>query len=203
MIIRKASGFSLLEILIALVIGAILVSFSVMAFGDNKGSDLEKQATRLYALFKQAQDETLLRSIDLGVRIEKDHYLFYLFNYEDEKWLPLEGDDFFTKKEIPESLEVKLVVDGNTLFGGDEDEEVDIFEDDVDIFEDGQPKIEPPQIFILSSGEMNNFKVAIGWTDDDPRYFLISGNMIGTIEIEGPLYGDLRVEVSDDEFLSE
>ncbi|MCO7225200.1 Tfp pilus assembly protein FimT/FimU [Pleionea sp. CnH1-48] len=201
MIRRNAAGFSLIEILIALVIGALLVSFSVQVFGDKRKDELEKQSQRLYALLRQAQDESLLRSLDIGIRIDEEFYQFYL--YDGEEWLPLEGDKFFVKREFPEFLEVKLVVDGNTLFGEDDEDNVDIFEEEVDIFEGDEPKIEPPQIYILSSGEMNDFKVALGWTDDEPTYYLISGTMIGDMDIEGPLSGDLRIEVNDDALFSE
>ena len=86
-----------------------------------------------------------------------------------------------------------------TLFSEDEDD-VDIFEEDVDIFEDGdQPKVEPPQIYILSSGEMNDFHIAIGWTDEDPRYFLITGTMLGEVQLDGPMTGNLRDEVNSDD----
>lgn len=199
--VRKpaVAGFSLIEVLIALVIGALLISLATLAFGDPKKEELEKQAFRLYALIKQAQDETLLRGLDIGIRIEKQKYSFLLYDAENDKWLPITDDDFFTEKEIPESLEVKVVVDGTTLFSEDEDD-VDIFEEDVDIFEDGdQPKVEPPQIYILSSGEMNDFHIAIGWTDEDPRYFLITGTMLGEVQLDGPMTGNLRDEVNSDD----
>lgn len=201
--LKVSAGFSLLEILIALVVGATIIALSTMAFGDKRQEQLDKQALRLYALLKQAQDETLLRGIDIGIRIDKQNYRFYLYDIDNDKWLPIEDDEFFTEKEIPETLEVKLVVDGNTLFAEDE-EDVDIFEKDIDIFEDeDEPEpVEPPQIYILSSGEMNDFKVALGWTDEDPRYYLITGTMLGDITFDGPLSGNLRDEVDEGEFLN-
>ncbi|NVJ49201.1 MAG: type II secretion system minor pseudopilin GspH [Gammaproteobacteria bacterium] len=196
------SGFSLLEILIALVIAGVLVSIAVINFGDDRDSELETSAKRFYALVKQAQDETLLRGIDLGIRVEDQRYWFYLFDAENEKWLPIQDDEFFTEKEIPESLELKLVVDGSTLFAEDEDD-VEIFERDVNIFEDeDEVEIEPPQIYILSSGEMNDFKFALGWVDQEPTYYLVTGTMLGDVKIEGPMNGNLRTEVKDDEFLN-
>jgi len=195
-------GFSLIEILIALVIAGVLVSIAAINFGDNRKSDLETNAKRFYALVKQAQDETLLRGIDIGIRVEEQKYWFYLFDPENEKWLPIEDDEFFTEKEIPETLEVKLLVDGSTLFSQDEDD-VDIFEKDVNIFEEEDEKpIEPPQIFILSSGEMNDFKFAIGWVDDDPQYYVVTGTMLGEIQLSDAMSGNLREEVKEDDFLN-
>ncbi|WMS85799.1 type II secretion system minor pseudopilin GspH [Pleionea litopenaei] len=195
-------GFSLLEILIALVIAGVLVSVAALSFGDDRKSELETNAKRFYALVKQAQDETLLRGIDIGIRVEEQKYWFYLFDPENEKWLPIEDDEFFTEKEIPETLEVKLLVDGSTLFSEDEDD-VDIFEKDVNIFEEEDEKpIEPPQIFILSSGEMNDFKFAIGWVDDDPQYYLVTGTMLGEVQLSDAMSGNLREEVKEDDFLN-
>ncbi len=198
---KKIRGFSLIEILIALVVGAVLVSLTAIAFGDKRKEQLEKQSQKLYGLIKLAQDETLLRGIDLGIRIEPKRYLFYVYDAENDKWLPINDDDFFSEKEIPEDLEVKIVVDGNTLFA--EDEDVDIFEEDVNIFEEeNEVEVEPPQIYILSSGEMNDFKIALGWVDEDPRYYLITGTMLGDVTLDGPMSGDLRVEVEDDSALN-
>lgn len=200
----KNQGFSLIEILIALVVGALIISLATLSFGDKRKEELEKHSMRLYALFKQAQDETLLRGIDIGLRIEENKYWFYTYDVENEKWLPITDDEFFTEKTIPEMLEMKVVVDGSTLFS-DEEDEVDIFERDVNIFEEEEEEeeeVEPPQIYILSSGEMNDFKVALGWTGDEPRYYLISGTMLGDISMDGPLSGNLRHEVTDESVLN-
>lgn len=200
--LNNPKGFSLIEILIALVVGALIISLATLSFGDKRKEELEKQSMRLYALLKQAQDETLLRGIDIGIRVEENKYWFYTYDVENDKWLPINDDEFFTEKTIPESLEIKVVVDGSTLFAEDEDD-VDIFERDVNIFEDeDEEQIEPPQIYILSSGEMNDFKIALGWTEDEPRYYLISGTMLGDIAMEGPLSGNLRHEVTDESVIN-
>jgi general secretion pathway protein H len=198
---KRESGFSLIEILIALVVGALIISLATLSFGDKRKEELEQQSLRLYALLKQAQDETVLRGIDIGLRIEDNKYWFYTYDIENDKWLPITDDAFFTEKTIPDSLEIKVVVDGSTLFAEGEDD-IDIFERDVEIFEEEQQPIDPPQIYILSSGEMNEFKVAIGWTDEEPRYYLIAGTMLGDITMEGPLSGNLRHEVTDESVLN-
>ena len=46
---------------------------------------------------------------------------------------------------------------------------------------------------------MNDFHIAIGWTDEDPRYFLITGTMLGEIQLDGPMTGNLRDEVNSDD----
>ncbi len=193
---RLSAGFSLFELLIALVIAALLISLSALTFGDKRKDELETQSLRIYALLQQVKDETVLRGIDLGLRVEPTGYRFYSYNPQDNKWLPITDHDFFKEREIPNTLELKLVVDGNTLFAENEDD-VDIFEEDVDIFEDNEKPPEPPQIFILSSGEMNDFKIALGWTDEDPLYYVISGNQLGDIMIDGPLAGNLQIEVTE------
>ncbi len=198
--LNDTQGFSLIEILIALVIIGVMSGLAIMSFGDNKEEALEKEARKLYMLLKQSQDETLLQQFSMGLRMEEDHYVFYVYNRDEGQWALMEDSRMFSEKRIPETFEVKLIVDGNTLFGEDEEDEVDIFDEDVDIFDKKEKELEPPQIFILSSGEMNDFKIALGWTDKHPTYYLIQGNMLGDIELVGPLAGDLNIEV-DDEFL--
>ncbi|MEE4245253.1 MAG: type II secretion system minor pseudopilin GspH [Kangiellaceae bacterium] len=202
---KDYAGFSLIELMIALVVVAVIVAMASLTLTDKRQQELNIQAKRLYALLKQAQDETVLRGVDIGLRVERDKYLFYLYDTNTERWLPITDDELFTERAIPEILDIKLSVDGNSLFSTDTEEDIDIFEEDVDIFEDEEQKIEPPQIYILSSGEMSSFKIAIGWigdTNEDSRYYLLEGTLLGDISMTGPMDGDLRDEVYDDAILS-
>ncbi len=57
--------------------------------------------------------------------------------------------------------------------------------------EDEQPESLLPQIFLLSSGELNPFLLAIGNRDSNPVFYRLRGTADGNITIEGPLYADL------------
>lgn len=48
-----------------------------------------------------------------------------------------------------------------------------------------------PQIFLLSSGELNPFLLAIGNRDSNPVFYRLRGTADGNIVIEGPMYADL------------
>ena len=48
-----------------------------------------------------------------------------------------------------------------------------------------------PQVFLLSSGEVNPFVVAIGNRDDQPVFFRLRTTDYGDIKFEGPIQGDL------------
>ncbi len=56
---------------------------------------------------------------------------------------------------------------------------------------DAQPESLLPQVFLLSSGELNPFLLAIGNRDSNPVLFRLRGTADGNIAIEGPLYADL------------
>jgi general secretion pathway protein H len=53
-----------------------------------------------------------------------------------------------------------------------------------------QPESLLPQVFLLSSGELNPFVLAIGNRDSDPVFYRLRGNDDGEIKIEGPIRAD-------------
>jgi len=57
--------------------------------------------------------------------------------------------------------------------------------------EDGEPPPSLlPQVFLLSSGELNPFVLAIGNRDRDPVFYRLRANADGDIRIEGPIRAD-------------
>lgn len=57
--------------------------------------------------------------------------------------------------------------------------------------DEAEPESLLPQIFLLSSGELNPFVLAIGNRDDNPVFYRLRSNIWGDIKLEGPIQGDL------------
>ena len=52
-----------------------------------------------------------------------------------------------------------------------------------------------PQVFLLSSGEVNPFTLTIGSSEGPALFYRIRGKFDGSIKIEGPIEGDLIAEM--------
>lgn len=186
------AGFTLLEILIALAIAGIMLSVAVIAFSDNDAAKLKNKAHQLFGLMQIAQEESIIRGIEIGIRVEQDGYSFLL--YDGERWSPLQDHALLRKVELDEPIEMYVNVEGQeALLGSSAEDEVVKGDDETEQAEADETKnVEPPQIFILSSGEMNEFTVTIGLDRDDARFYRITGNYLGDINMTPAMTGHYR-----------
>ncbi|MCW8856095.1 MAG: type II secretion system minor pseudopilin GspH [Kangiella sp.] len=186
------AGFTLLEILIALAIAGIMLSVAVIAFSDNDAAKLKNKAHQLFGLIQIAQEESILRGVEIGIRVKQDGYSFLL--YDGTRWNPLQDHSLLKDVELEEPIEMYVNVEGQeALLGSPADEQVAKGDAETEQAEDEQAQtIEPPQIFILSSGEMNEFTVTIGLDRDDARFYRITGSFLGELKFEPAMEGHYR-----------
>ena len=205
---RQSSGFSLIEILVAMAVMALLVSMAVPYLGGATDKYAKKEIYRLLAAIELVRDLAIIESKEYGLTIDEKGYQFLVLNEEDEtrppKWEKIEEHPQLAAHEFPETIEFNMSIDGENIFKREEDD-VNIFEEDVDIFEEEEEeeKVEPPQIYFLSTGEQNEFILGIAPTEDyqdkeEPIFFRIKGTFTGDLEYQGPLPGVLFNDISDD-----
>ncbi|WP_046560464.1 type II secretion system minor pseudopilin GspH [Kangiella geojedonensis] len=202
-------GFTLVEILIALMIAAMMISVATIALNDNERAELKTKSRQLYGLLQVAQEESIIRGIELGVQIESDGYSFMIYN--GGKWQPLEDHRLLKAIELEEPIRIAVNLEGqDALLENEqpEDEEApsrDGGSGDSSEQEDRKSKSKTPQIYMLSSGEMNEFVVTVGLDRDEPLFYRIRGNYVGDIELSNAIEGhyshdwDKDLDDEDDE----
>jgi general secretion pathway protein H len=174
---RRSRGFTLLELLVVLVMIGIILSFAMLSIGDGgRGAQLEQEARRTHALFSLAGEEAVLRSLELGVIVQRQGYTFV--SYDGEAWLPLSGDSLLREQVLPDSMELVLHIDGLPV-------ELDI-QAGVGEEEEGPT----PQLLFFSSGERQPFELSLTYRDDPPL----------TYQVQAPLLGPLVLERLEDVF---
>jgi general secretion pathway protein H len=148
--IRQA-GFTLIEIMVVVVIVAILSSAVVPMMTKNANDILEEQADRFVALVKLAQDEAILQSRQLGLKVDEQGYSFLQRSDDGDNWFPFtEGP--FRSRTLSSGIKSALYV-----------EDVDVFLAKESLDEEGNKKVKP-QVFLLSSGEMTPFSYEFSFT---------------------------------------
>ncbi|MDD5366734.1 MAG: prepilin-type N-terminal cleavage/methylation domain-containing protein [Gallionellaceae bacterium] len=119
---RRGAGFTLLELLVALVVMAIGVSGAVLAFRPDPGRQLGQEAERLALLLEQAEDESYLGGVPLAWVAREDGYEFQRreLTVDGPGWLTVRGDDLFHPRLLPALARIQEVrADGRDLGLGD------------------------------------------------------------------------------------
>ena len=196
----KHAGFTLIEVMVVLLImglatGAVMLSYS----GESAQDLLKKQTQRLQVVFNMASDYAVLNQRQLGLRVQDDKSSYY-FMYLDEvqEWQKLELDSTFAEHQLPERFNLELLLTDlpweteESLFGsGVFDEELSVSNDGVEIGDKEDKKLDPPQIFIFSSGEITPFSITLAYepefTNELPIYFRVNGQDSTPLTTEGPL----------------
>ncbi|AOE49022.1 type II secretion system minor pseudopilin GspH [Kangiella sediminilitoris] len=196
------AGFTLLEVLIAMTIAALMISVATIAFGDNDLAKLKNKSRQFYGLLQIAQEESIIRGVEMGVRVESDGYSFMVYN--GGKWQPLQDHRLLRPIKLDEPVHTYVNVEGQESLLQNEPQEEEVTSDKRGQ-EAEQKKKEPetPQIYMLSSGESNQFVVTIGLDRDEPVFYRITGDYVGNIELSSALEGhyshDWDKDLEDDE----
>ena len=175
----RHGGFTLLELLVVLVVVGVMVSLAVLSFGV-LGSDRqsEDESKRFWMVLQQAREEAEMQVEDLGIFVSSGAYEYLRFDSRKDEWQPIEGDELFAQRELPEGLRFRLRLESREVVlkpslpqRGDKDEN----------------KRNPPHIMVLSSGDVSPFELEIEREGQPAKW-----------RVTALADNNLRVEVRDD-----
>ncbi|MFT4806949.1 MAG: general secretion pathway protein H [Paraglaciecola sp.] len=199
-IFSKHAGFTLIEVMMVLLIMGLITSTVMFSYSGENGQDLlKKQSQRLQVVFNMASDYAVLNQKQLGLRVEDDNTSYYfMYLDEEQEWQKLELDNTFAEHRLPELFSLELFLTDlpweteESLFSGSVfDEKLSVSDDGVNIGNEEEKKLEPPQIFIFSSGEITSFSITLAFepefSNELPTYFRLNGQDSTPLTMEGPL----------------
>ncbi|MFO1394247.1 MAG: type II secretion system minor pseudopilin GspH [Steroidobacteraceae bacterium] len=150
-----ASGFTLLEVLVVVVIIGIITSVAVISVhvlgGDH---EMQQEADRLAALLGQAREDAMLHGRDLGLRVDERGYDFLRYDSRLERWQFVDDDLVLRERTLPDGLVLGLRVESRAVVlkprGSDTQADP----------KTGVPRVAlRPQVVVQASGDLVPFEI--------------------------------------------
>ncbi|MEJ2142149.1 MAG: type II secretion system minor pseudopilin GspH [Gammaproteobacteria bacterium] len=158
---RKVNGFTLLELLVALVLIGIILSFATLSLDGGEDRRIKEEANRFYHLIKLAQEESILNDREMSLEIDHKGYRFSILTDDGEQVI---DDPVFRERVFAEFIKP----------------EINIEESQFILKPDNQEDQTVIKIFILSSGELTPFQIQFPATN---KTYQINGSMQGAVEM--------------------
>lgn len=197
---RRCRGFTLLEIMLVLLLMGLAAGYVMFnAFSVSQADRLEEEVKRLQVIMDMASDYAVLNQQEIGVRFEPDDNTYYFVALDDnDEWQRIDGEEIYAEYSLPQEFYFTLNLDDlpwdaeDRLFDRDIfDESLSVADEGVEIGNEEEKKLPPPQILIMSSGEVTPFSLTFSFEPDfgteRPAYYRLNNEDMPPFTLEGPL----------------
>ncbi len=170
---HRASGFTLLEVLVVIVIIGIITSMATISIhvlgGDH---EMEQEAARLSAVLGQVREDAMMQGQDVGFRVDATGYDFLRYDSRNDRWLPVTDDPLLRERSLPAGLVTALVLESREVQLKTRKQA------------DAQAQEAPlsPQVVVQASGDLVPFEIVFRreGTEEVRR---VTGTVDGTIKV--------------------
>ena len=143
---QQASGFTLIEILIVVVIIGVITAGIVLSVNiTGRDRELEKESDRLLALFSYVREQAELQTREYGVMFQDDGYEFLTYDTRRATWRSVFEDDALRARRLPDGLGLRLSVDARPVV----------------LSRPKDSKDKTPQVMIFSNGDLTTFAATL------------------------------------------
>ncbi len=106
--LKRARGFSLIELLVVIIIIGIVISFATLAIRGADPEDLIKtEAQRFNQLLELALEDATFKGLDYGIAFTPNSYTF-VYRDDSGEWQALPEDRLLRKRELDHNIEINL-----------------------------------------------------------------------------------------------
>ena len=170
-------GFTLIEILVAVVIIGIVMSVAVLSLslaGDDR--ELRKEARRLMSLIELAQNDSMMQGREFGIEFMSTSYRFVEYDAALGQWAEPYYDDSLRLWQLPDDFEFDLFIEDKRILLDEQPKIID-YEETAGI----RRETYAPHLLIFSSGDSTPFELHIKGHRDELS-LVIEGDLLGNLE---------------------
>ncbi|MCF7355351.1 type II secretion system minor pseudopilin GspH [Vibrio sp. CK2-1] len=152
---QRQRGFTLLEVLLVVVLMSLSALAVVQTLPQSNDDQAKEEASRFFQRLQLLSDDAILNGQDYGLRFDDKKSIYTYMQLAEEGWQKVEDSKYFTETTLPEDLTFSFEL-GSEAWGDSDSlfEQEDFYEDR---FEDSDAKPKPPQVYVLSSGDVTPF----------------------------------------------
>lgn len=169
---HSASGFTLIEILVVLVVVGMLVALATFTLGGHSlRRDLNNEVEKFFLLMQTVSEQAVLNNTEFGLVIDEESYRFLAFDQQTGTWKPFQ-ERLYRQRALPEWMVVTRYIENEAPRLASNDDQL------------------RPDVVLFSSGETTPFELefaidAEGLTDDDYVHSIFSDG-VSSVEWQHP-----------------
>ncbi|MBT8141164.1 MAG: type II secretion system minor pseudopilin GspH [Gammaproteobacteria bacterium] len=168
------SGFTLIEFLTVIVILAVVAGMVSIAIQGDPNRLLENSARKFIAEFNLVTEESALLGNEYGLQINDNAYRY--LHWDQIKWQTPQDPAMATLLYFPDEITPELILDQNSVLYLETEDNQGID------FSENEKEIEPPQVLVLSSGEVTPFTLILRTVYNDD-YISIDIDSLGRVKL--------------------
>ncbi|GLT13113.1 type II secretion system minor pseudopilin GspH [Vibrio algivorus] len=152
---QRQRGFTLLEVLLVVVLMSLSALAVVQTLPQSNNDQAKEEASRFFQRLQLLSDDAILNGQDYGLRFDEKKRTYTYMQLGEDGWQKVENSKYFTETTLPEDLTFSFEL-GSEAWGDSDSlfKQEDFYEDR---FEDAEQKSKPPQVYVLSSGDVTPF----------------------------------------------
>jgi general secretion pathway protein H len=159
---QRHSGFTLLEIMLVLVLVSLASVAVISTLPVSAEDGAKKQAQALFHRVQLLNEEAMLSGRDFGLNINTEKSTYSLMSLSSDGWQALVDDQIPTQTELDEGIVLDLQLGGSDWQQDDRlFEPGSLFDEEMFAEFEEEKKLPPPQLFIMSSGEVTPFVISL------------------------------------------
>jgi general secretion pathway protein H len=177
-VLRRQRGFSLLELLVALIVVVLFTSLANLTINSG-GQDIQLQSTvyNLADVAGYALDEAQMTGVDYGLLLREDQdtgetiYSYQWLERGLDGWgAPISGKELFAEQRLPPGIALELQLEDAPF--------VELSPDD-----DGEAEIISPQVVFYASGEATVGTINVFQVEDGELLWRIEWDLFGRFDV--------------------